>query len=122
MTNPPVDDIETGFVNCVVHSLTGAQVLYYLLHIWSREPRRSVILWCATGEAVAKSNSLRVALSKERKAKDLPRTFELKFSEPWPYTYLGIKGEAIKVEKLGGSIATRMRSAMLAMNRKAAGP
>jgi hypothetical protein len=113
----PITQGDPGFINCVVHSLTGAQVLYYLFHTWSQEPDRSVIIWCEKGETLAKMNAIRVALAKERKARGLPRTFELKFSESWPHTHLGIKGEAIKVERIGGTMQTRMRAAFLSLSR-----
>lgn len=118
MNSVPIKQYDPGFINSVVHSLTGAQILYYLLHTWASEPNRPVIIWCQTGEGSAKENSIRVALSKERKARDLPRTFELRFSAPWPYTHNGIKGEAIKVERTGGGVQTRMQAAFLAMQRK----
>lgn len=104
---------ESGLVNCVVHSLSGAQVLFYLFHIWEVENRDSAIIWCGTGETYAKVNAIRVALSKERAARKLPRTFELRFSESWPHTHMNIKGEAIKVERLLGSQLTQLRAAMV---------
>jgi hypothetical protein len=109
----PLKGYDPGFINCVVHSLTGSQILYHLFSIWSENPNESVILWCRKGDAEWKVNAVRVALSKERKARGVPRTFELRFSEvPWPYTFMGIKGEAVKVERVNGSIQTRMRAAM----------
>lgn len=114
----PVVGYESGLINCVVHSLTGAQVLYYLFHIWEDESVYSTILWCDKGETSAKVNAVRVALSKERAARGLPRTFELKFSQPWPYTHMGIKGEAVKVERLRGNSATRLRAAFVALAQK----
>jgi hypothetical protein len=120
--NPvPINHYDPGFINSVTHSLTGAQILYYLFHTWATEPNRSVIIWCQSGEAASKENSIRVALAKERKARGLPRTFEMKFSAAWPYTHNGIKGEAIKVERTGGGIQTRMQAAFLAMQRKHGG-
>jgi ribosomal protein S9 len=121
MTAVPIKQYDPGFINSVVHQLTGGQILYYLLHTWSQEPNRTVIIWCQAGDAAAKENAIRVALAKERKARGLPRTFELKFSTPWPYTHQGIKGEAIKVERTGGGMQTRMQAAFLAMQRKYGG-
>lgn len=113
----PLSQNEPGFINCLVHNLTGAQVLFYLFHAWKDDPNRAVILWCEKGEALKKMNSIRVALSKERKARGLLRTFELRFSFPWPYTHNGIKGEAIKVEQVGGTLLTQMRAAFTELNR-----
>lgn len=118
MNQVPIKQYDPDFINCVVHSLTGAQILYYLLHVWSKESNRPVVLWCAKGEGSQKVNVVRVALAKERKARGLPRTFELRFSDPWPYTHNGIKGEAIKVEQVGGTMQTRMQAAFFAMKRK----
>jgi hypothetical protein len=118
MSTVPIKQYDPGFINCVTHSLTGAQVLYYLFHTWSKEPNRAVTLWCDKGDALQKMNAIRVALAKERKARSLPRTFELRFSDTWPYTHLGIKGEAIKVERTSGTMQTRMRAALLSMNRQ----
>jgi len=113
---PTIQD--RGFVNTVIHSLTGAQILFHLLHVWRDEPTRSVILWCRKGEALAKMSAIRVALSKERGVRGTPRTFELRFSEQWPYTHEGIKGEAIKVERVAGTIMTRMQAAMMSIQTK----
>lgn len=114
----PVPHSDPGFINSVIHSLTGAQILYYLFHTWEQDSGRSVIIWCDKGEAVAKMNAIRVALAKERGARGQQRTFELKFSEPWPYTHMGIKGEAIKVERVGGNMQTRMRAAFVTLAQK----
>lgn len=113
----PEHNSDPGFINCVIHSLTGAQILYYLFLTWNQEPARSIIIWCEKGETSAKVNAIRVALAKERGSRGLPRTFELKFSEPWPHTHLGIKGEAIKIEKSGGSVQTRMRAAFVSLSQ-----
>lgn len=107
-----------GFIDCVTHTLTGAQILFYLFHTWQSNPDASVILWCRTGDAKAKANAVRVALSKERGARSAPRTFELQFSTHWPYTEGGIKGEAIKVERLRGSMSTRLRAAFLTVTQE----
>ena len=117
MTHLPVSEYDPGFINCVIHSLSGAQVLYHLFHRWESDPNRPIIIWCEKGETSAKANAIRVALSKERKARGLPRTFELKFSEQWPYTHDGIKGEALKITRHGGTMLTRMRAAMLSINK-----
>lgn len=114
----PIKHYDPGFVNCVTHSLTGAQILFYLLHSWNDDSEKAVILWCRKGDAEWKANALRVALSKERKARDIPRTFELRFSQPWPHTHNGFKGEAIKVLKVRGSMQTQMRAAFLHMQTK----
>lgn len=114
----PVKDFDPAFINTVTHNLTGAQILYYLFNIWSDVPNQPVTLWCQRDEAEWKANAIRVALSKERKSRKIPRTFELKFSHTWPHTYEGIKGEAIKVERSGGSIQTRMRAALLEINKR----
>jgi hypothetical protein len=116
--NVPIKDFDPAFINTVTHNLTGAQTLYYLFNIWMDFPSQSVVLWCERDDAEAKCNAIRVALSKERKLRSIPRTFELRFSETWPYTYNGIKGQAVKIERIGGSIRTRMRAAMLEMSMK----
>lgn len=117
MSNVPITSYDPGFINSVVHQLTGAQLLYYLFHTWSMSENRPVIVWCQTGEAAAKQNAIRVALAKERAARNLPSTFELKFSATWPYTHDGIKGEAIKIERTSGGLKTRMQAAFLNMQR-----
>lgn len=120
MTNSvPINQFDPGFINCLVHSLTGAQILFYLFHTWRDEPTRAVTLWCEKGEGLQKMNAIRVALSKERKLRNLPRTFELRFSDTWPYTHMGIKGEAIKVEQVSGTLLTQMRAAFLELKRGA---
>lgn len=121
MNGIPIKQYDPGFIDCVVHSLTGAQVLYYLFHTWSQDQTRSVVIWCERGETQAKVNAIRVALAKERKARGLPRTFELRFSEPWPHTHIGIKGEAIKVERVGGTMHTRMQAAFLTLMERSHG-
>jgi hypothetical protein len=117
MNTVPITQYDPGFIDSVVHGLTGAQILFYLFHTWNREPARPVIIWCEQGEAAGKVNAIRVALAKERKARDLPRTFELKFSDRWPYTHNGIKGEAIKVERMRGTLQTQMRAAFISLSR-----
>ncbi len=107
----PLRDYTPGFVDCVTHSLTGAQILYYALHEWRDDQTQPVVLWCRKGDAEWKANALRVALSKERKERSIPRTFELRFSKPWPHTHNGLKGEAIKVERVNGTTMTRIRAA-----------
>jgi len=121
MNTIPIRQYDPGFIDCMVHSLTGAQVLYYLFHTWSQHQTQSVIIWCERGETPAKVNAVRVALAKERKARSLPRTFELRFSDPWPYTHNGIKGEAIKVERVSGTLQTRMQSAFMTLMEKSNG-
>lgn len=115
MNAVPIKHYDPGFINCVVHNLTGSQILFYLFTTWSEESTRPVILWCRKGDAEWKMNAVRVALSRERRSRGIPRTFELRFSEPWPYTYEGIKGEAIKVERHSGTLQTRVRAAIAAM-------
>lgn len=117
MNQLPIRQYDPGFIDCMVHSLTGAQILYYLFHTWSQNQTQSIIIWCERGETDAKVNAIRVALAKERKARGLPRTFELRFSESWPHTHNGIKGEAIKVDRIGGGVQTRMRAAFLTLTR-----
>lgn len=107
---------DPGFINCVTHELSGAQILFYLLHTWEKTPLQPVILWCRE-EATAKANAVRVALSRERKAHNLTRVFELRVSEPWPYTYMGIRGEAIKIERVAGTMQTRVQAAFEKMKR-----
>ncbi len=114
----PIKDFDPGFIDCVVHALTGAQVLFYLFNIWENESIYSTVIWCNKGETSAKVNAIRVALSKERAARGLPRTFELKFSESWPYTHNGIKGEAVKITRHRGSNATRLRAAFVSLAQK----
>lgn len=116
MTQVPIIQHDPAFINGVIHSLTGAQILYYLFFSWESQPNRPVILWCQKGETAGKVNAIRVALAKERKARDLPRTFELRFSQHWPYTHEGIKGEAIKIERSSGGLRMQMRTAMLTLN------
>lgn len=106
---------DPGFINCVTHSLTGVQVLYHLGLTWAQLPSQSIIVWCLPGDALAKANVVRVALSRERKARGLSAQFELRFSEPFPYTHMGIKGEAIKVTKVRGGGLTQMRAAFAAL-------
>lgn len=108
----------TPFINCVIHQLTGAQILYYLLNIWTVDSQKPVVLWCRKGDAVSRASAIRVALSKERKSRDAVRTFELRVSEPWPYTHKGIKGEAIRIHRELGSMMTRVRAAMTALQGK----
>ena len=107
----PISQYDPGFINSVVHSLTGAQCLFYMFHAWSTNPSLPIIFWCKRGDGEGKINAIRVALAKERKARNVPRTFELRFSEPWPDTHLGVKGEAIKVERVSGSLHTQMSAA-----------
>lgn len=116
MTKPEHKRFDPGFINCVTHELTGAQILFYLMHTWATEPTLSVILWCRE-DAISKGNNLRVALSKERKERKLVRTFELRMSEPWPYTHMGIRGEAIKIERVAGTLQTRVQAAAQALWR-----
>lgn len=111
----PVLNFDPGFIDCVVHTLSGAQVLFYLFHIWENESIYSTVIWCNKGETSQKVNAIRVALSKERAARSLPRTFELRFSESWPYTHNGIKGEAVKITRHRGSNATRIRAAFVTL-------
>lgn len=117
MTQPDHKHFDPGFINSVTHSLTGNQVLFYLMHTWASDPTQAIIIWCNRADAVYKMNSIRTALSKERKSRNTPRTFELRFSEPWPYTHMGIKGEAIKVERVGGTTMTRMQAALQKLRR-----
>lgn len=113
----PIKPYTPGFVDCVTHSLTGAQILFYMFHMWSEQPNQSITLWCRKGEADWKANALRVALSKERKQRGLPRTFELRCGEAFPYTYNDVKGEAIVVERVGGTMQTRIRAAFFEMQK-----
>lgn len=108
---------DPGFINCVTHSLTGIQVLYHLSLTWAQTPFQPIVIWCLPGDAAAKANVIRVALSRERKARGVKALFELRFSEPWPHTYMGIKGEAIKITRVGGGDLTRMRAAFAALER-----
>lgn len=109
---------DPGFLNCVTHSLSGKQVLYHLLHIWEMNPYQAVILWCHQGDAQAKANAVRVALSKERRDRGEFRTFELRFGSPWPYTYMGIRGEAIVIERINGGMQTRVYAAFAALKEQ----
>lgn len=117
MIKPDHKHFDPGFINSVTHSLTGNQVLFYLMHMWASDSTMPVIIWCNRSDALYKASNIRTALSKERKSRNLPRTFELRFSEPWPYTHMGIKGEAIKVERVGGTIQTRLQAAMEKLRR-----
>lgn len=117
MNAVPIKQHDPAFINCVVHNLTGSQILYYLLHVWSQDRAQPVVLWCRKGEAEWKANSARVSLSKERRSRKFPRTFELRFSEPWPYTFEGVKGEAIRVERVSGTIQTQVRAAWAALKK-----
>lgn len=109
-------EFDPGFIDSVTHALTGAQVLYHMLHTWESQPRLPIIIWCL-GDAGFKADSIRVALSRERKANNAPRTFELRFSEPWKHTHMGVRGEAIKVTRELGRTTTRIQAAMQRMNR-----
>ncbi len=109
---------DPGFVNCVTHTLSGAQVLYHVLHTWHREEDSLIVIWCFEGEAQAKANAIRVALSKERKDRKLLRTFELRFSEPFRYTHLGIKGEAIIIRRDTGTMQTQVQAAFASFQFK----
>lgn len=118
MPTVPIKDYNPGFVNGVTHVLTGAQTLYYLFNAWAEHENLPVILWYRRGEAEFRVNAIRVALSKERKLRGLKRTFELRFSDTWPHTHEGVKGEAIKVERVGGTLQTRVRAALIQMNQQ----
>lgn len=117
MSAVPIKQYDPGFVNCVTHSLTGAQILFYAFHSWATDQNQSITLWCRKGDAQQKANALRVALAKERKQRQIPRTFELRFGEVFPYTHDGVKGEAIKVERVGGTLQTRMRAAFFEIQK-----
>lgn len=112
MSAVPIKNYDPKFINAVTHPLTGAQLLYYLMHTWEDDPSRLVTLWCRRGEAYSKANSVRVALSKERRARRLKRVYELRVSSYWPYTHEGIKGEAINIERVEGTLQTQMRAAL----------
>lgn len=118
MSMVPIKNADAGFVDCVTHVLTGSQTLYYLFSIWSENPEQPIILWYRRGEAEFRINAIRVALSKERKVRGLKRTFELRVSDSWPHTHEDIKGEAIKVERVGGTIQTRMRAAFQSIHQR----
>lgn len=98
-------------MDCLTHQLTGAQVLFHLMNVWRDNPNQPVTLWFFRGEAEKRLKSIRVALSKERSDRDITRTFELRFSESWPHTHDGIKGEAMKVTRVSGGTTTRLNAA-----------
>jgi hypothetical protein len=106
---------DPGFVNCVTHSLTGAQILYHMMHSWNQSEDMPVTLWCRKGDAVAKASTVRVALSKERRDRNVLRTFELRLSEAFPYTHFGIQGEAIVIYRVKGGKMTQLQAAFTAI-------
>ncbi len=107
------DPVAPAFIDTATHFLTGAQVLFHLFHTWEVEPNRPVTLWSLRGEGIAKMKVIRVALSKERNERKTYRTFELRFSEPYPYTFRGIKGEAMRVVRVAGTMQTRINAAFV---------
>ena len=116
MNAVPIIDYDPSFFDIATHQLSGPQILYYLFNAWQTQD--SVILWCRKGDGASKINTIRVALSKERKSRGVMRTFELRFNDPWPYTYNGVKGEAFKVEKIRGSFSTQFSDAMMRAGMK----
>lgn len=112
---------DPGFIDCITHALTSNQILHYLALTWAEDKERVVILWCHTGEAAAKAQSIRVALSKERKRRGEVRTFEIRVSSAWPYTHRGVKGEAIKIWRDRGTKMTRMYAALKQMKEQRGG-
>jgi len=107
----PIINYDPSFFDVATHQMSGPQILYYLFNAW--QTRDSVILWCRKGDGESKINTIRVALSKERKSRGAMRTFELRFGEPFAYTHNEIKGEAFKVEKIRGSFSTQFSAAMM---------
>lgn len=107
----PLQEPEIGFIDCVTHNLTGMQTLYHMLYNWKEDSRRPLILWCLKGTTEAQKNTIKVALSRERKIRGAVRTFELRFGEAWPYTHDGIRGDAMVVTRSLGSLTTRMNEA-----------
>lgn len=106
-------DPESGFIDCVVHSLTGGQVLFYLLRTWEKNPNQPVTVWTRDGEAVNKVKAMRVVLSKRRKANKQPRLFEIHCSEAWRHTHNGIRGEAVLVTRETATVSTQVKVAFM---------
>lgn len=106
----PLKNYDPGFVDCVVHNLTGAQIIFRLMYAWKAHPSMPVVLWCRKGDAVHKMNAIRVALSRERKSRNIPRTFELEFSAIFPQEHMEIRGESVRVRKTKGTLLTQMRA------------
>lgn len=69
-------------IDCVRHQPTGVQLLYQLLPRLQASPHAAALLVIDAGRFVSVTNKIRVTLSKERRARSVPRTFELRFSLP----------------------------------------
>lgn len=99
-------------IDTTLHALTGAQLLYHALRYWQRNPDEPVLLWALRGDTAFRVNGLRVALSKERKARKALRTFRVCTGDTWPFTLSGVKGEVVKLTRTSGGPAARAAAAV----------
>ena len=84
-------------INYLRHQLTARQSLSILLECWRESRSNPVILIAPTGACETVIRSIRVILSKERKAASRKSAFGFVISNVFPYTDNGIKGEAVVV-------------------------
>lgn len=73
MTTTP----DKRIVDCRLHQLTGPQILYRLMCQW-RDGRESIIVATEPGNSGSIMNRVRIALTRERKARGEGRAFALK--------------------------------------------
>lgn len=99
-------------VDCRLHQLTGPQILYALMCQW-REGRESVIVATDPGTSGSIMNRVRIALTRERKARGEGRAFALKHgSEVIGRDSTGAALAYFVIEKSKGGAKTAMARAI----------
>lgn len=73
-------------IDTVTHYHSGRQMLFTLLRCWGESKDDPVILLAMPGEAEARVNALRIALSKERAATGTEAFYGMSVSEPFRWT------------------------------------
>lgn len=100
-------------IDTITHQLSGVQILVSLANLWQENPKGWAILLIRHQSEASMMNTIRVSLSKERKSRKIPRTFELRHAlvstQLWVH---GCKADALVIGRVSGRKGTVIRAAM----------
>ena len=93
------------YVDTIVHQLTGSQLLWHL------SIAGTVVFRCPAGKGDRLMNNLRVAITRERKARRLPRTFKVQHDVTGTdIVAIGEAGKLVPVDYVTVAISYKRRS------------